>query len=79
MNKSSRNYRKEYDSYHGSPDQKRRRALRNAARKVLEKEGTVSKGDGKDVDHISKSTTGPLNNRRDNLRAISRSVNRSRK
>lgn len=76
---SPRNYKKEYENYHARPDQKRRRALRNAARKLLEKEGVVRKGDNKDVDHINKSTSGPLNNRRGNLRAIHRSLNRSRK
>lgn len=75
----SRNYKKEYESYHSKPDQKRRRALRNAARKMLEKEGVVRKGDGKDVDHINKDRTGPLSNKRENLRAVHRSLNRSRK
>ena len=28
-----RNYRKEYDNYHASPEQKKKRASRNAARK----------------------------------------------
>lgn len=46
---------------------------------MLEKEGRVRKGDGNDVDHINKEKNGPLSNRRDNLRVIHRSLNRSRK
>ena len=46
-----RNYRKEYDNYQGSEEQKKKRAARNKARRQLEREGKVSKGDGKDVHH----------------------------
>ena len=31
----SRNYRKEYDNYHSRPEQKIRRAARNAARRLF--------------------------------------------
>jgi len=79
MSNGPRDYKKEYDNYHAKPDQKRRRALRNAARKMMEKEGRVTKGDNNDVDHINKSKNGPLSNRRDNLRVIHQSLNRSRK
>ena len=47
---NKRNYRKEYDNYQGKPEQKKRRAKRNAARSKLAKAGKVRKGDGKDVD-----------------------------
>ena len=33
----ARNYRKEYDNYHSRPEQKLRRAARNAARASLKK------------------------------------------
>ena len=33
----ARDYRKEYDSYHGSPKQKKNRASRNAARRKMGK------------------------------------------
>jgi hypothetical protein len=46
---------------------------------MMEKEGRVTKGDNNDVDHINKSKNGPLSNRRDNLRVIHQSLNRSRK
>jgi hypothetical protein len=69
-----RNYKEEYDNYHSKPEQKKRRAKRNAARRKLEKEGKVSKGDGKDVDHKNRST---LSNSKSNLRVKSKSSNRS--
>lgn len=72
----SRNYRKEYDDYHGQPDQVKRRAARNKARRFLTKEGRVHKGDGKDVDHKNGN---PLDNSSANIRVSDRSANRSRK
>lgn len=72
----SRNYRKEYDDYHGQPDQIKRRAARNKARRFLTKEGRVHKGDGKDVDHENGN---PLDNSSANIRVSDRSANRSRK
>lgn len=69
-----RNYRKEYDNYQGSPEQKKRRASRNAARAKLKKSGVVKKGDGKDVDHKNGN---PKDNSRSNLRVTSKSKNRS--
>ena len=54
-----------YDTeYESSTVQKRRRAKRNAARKMLESEGKVSKGDGKDVHHKDGN---PENNSKSNL------------
>lgn len=70
-----RNYRREYDSYHAKPSSKKDRASRNKVRRAAEREGRVSKGDGKDVDHRNGN---PRDNRRSNLRVISRSANRSR-
>ena len=43
---TERNYKKEYEDYHARPEQIKRRAARNKARRHLEKEGKVSKGDG---------------------------------
>lgn len=37
--------------YNSKPTQKKRRAVRNAARKKAMKAGRVKKGDGKDIDH----------------------------
>lgn len=72
----SRNYNKEYDNYHSSPEQKKKRAKRNAARRTMEKEGKVHKGDGKDVDHKTPMAKGGGNGR-SNLRVKSKSANRS--
>lgn len=69
-----RNYKKEYDNYHASPEQKKRRASRNAARDGLAKVGKVSKGDGKDVDHKDGN---PKNNKLSNLKVTSKAANRS--
>lgn len=72
--KKKRNYRKEYDNYQGTATQKKNRAKRNAARSKMAKEGKVSKGDGKDVDH--KKGIGAGNGKK-NLRVQSKSTNRS--
>jgi hypothetical protein len=73
-----RPYKKEYEQYDGTPVVKKKRAARNKARRTMEKEGLVSKGDGKDVDHkrpLSKGGSGD----RGNLRVKSASANRSYK
>lgn len=70
-----RNYKKEYKDYHGSPEQKKRRAQRNAARRKAEKDGRVKKGDGKEVHHVGAKRKGPLNNKK--TRVVSRKKNRS--
>ena len=50
-NKADRDFKHEYENYDGKPAVKKKRAARNKARAILEKEGVVHKGDGKDVDH----------------------------
>lgn len=64
--------------YNSSPEQKKRRAQRNAARRQLEREGKVRKGDGKDVDHRQHKARGKLNNSRSNLRVMDKSKNRAK-
>ena len=71
-----RNYKKEYENYHSSGEQKKKRAARNAARSTMKKEGKVRKGDGKDVDHKTPMAKGGGNGR-SNLRVKSKSANRS--
>lgn len=44
-------------AYNSRPEQKKRRAERNASRAVMEKAGKVKKGDGKDVDHRNHNTS----------------------
>ena len=46
-----RNYRKEYDSYHKKPAQKKKRAVRNKAHRTLEKKT------GKKLSAKAKGTT----------------------
>jgi hypothetical protein len=69
-----RNYRNEYDAYQGSETQKKNRAKRNAARRKLEDEGRVHKGDGKDVIHRNGN---PKDNKDSNLGVQDKSKNRS--
>lgn len=71
-----RNFRTEYDNYQGTPEQKRKRAQRNKARRMLEKEGIVHKGDGKDVDHKTPLAKGGSTTR-GNLKAVAKGTNRS--
>lgn len=54
----TRDYRREYDNYQGTEEQKKNRAKRNAARAEMVKKGKVSKGDGKDVDHVRPLSKG---------------------
>lgn len=70
-----RDYKREYETYHSKPEQKKRRAGRNAARRKMSAAGKVRKGDGKDVDHKDRN---PKNNSKGNLRVQSKSKNRSR-
>ena len=67
-----------YDKYHGTKKAKKQRAARNKARREAEKEGTVSKGDGKEVDHKVPLSKGGSNDK-SNRRVISRKKNRSYK
>lgn len=60
----ARDYKKEYRDYHGKPEQKKRRAARNAARR----KAGLKKGDGKEVDHRDGN---PRNNSKSNLRVHS--------
>jgi hypothetical protein len=71
-----RDYRKEYDNYQGKPEQVKNRAARNGARRKMEKEGKVKKGDGKDVDHKTPMAKGGGNGR-SNLTVKPKSKNRS--
>lgn len=66
-----RNYREEYDRYHGQPEQIRERAQRNAARSEM----GLKVGDPREVDHKRPISDGGTNNPR-NLRAVSRDTNR---
>jgi hypothetical protein len=70
----ARDYKQEYQNYHSRPEQIKKRASRNAARRAALKSGKVKKGDNLDVHHKNGN---PLDNSKSNLRAIHKSKNRS--
>ena len=70
-----RDYDKEYRDHGGTEEQKRRRAARNKARRHLEREGRVHRGDGREVDHKDFN---PENNSPSNIRVVDRETNRRR-
>lgn len=72
---ATRNYRSEYDNYQGKPEQIKKRGERVKARRIMEKTGAVSKGDGKDVDHKTPLRSGGTTTKT-NLRVRSKSANR---
>ena len=69
-----RNYRKEYDDYHGTPEQKKRRAQRNKVRRRALASGRVTKGSGFDIHHKDGN---PMNSDPTNLVVQHSSQNRS--
>ena len=71
-----RDYRKEYDSYHGRPEQVENRSSRNKARRKVKAAVGESKIRGKDIDHKNGN---PKDNRKSNLRVMNKSKNRSKK
>ncbi len=74
----TRIYDKEYANYQGTDEQKKNRAQRNKARRLMVREGKAAKGDGKDVDHITPLRSGGTSTK-SNLRIRSKSANRSDK
>lgn len=64
--KRKRNYKKEYKDYHGTSEQKKRRAARGRARYEMEKKGKVKKG--QEVEHKDGN---PNNNKPSNLKTTS--------
>ena len=72
---SERNYRKEYDSYHKKPEQRKRNDARKQARRNMKKKHGALAIKGKDIDHKDRN---PHNNAYSNLRISSVKSNRSR-
>lgn len=64
-----RNYRKEYDDYQGTPEQIKRRAQRNAARRKL----GLKKGDPREAAHVGRNRKGKLGSK---VRPLSKRANR---
>ena len=71
-----RDYKRENALYNSKPEQKKKRAARNAARATMMKAGKVHKGDNLDVDHSKALSKGGTNSP-SNLVAISIAANRS--
>lgn len=74
-NPKDRDYRREYELYQGTPEQKRNRAARGRARYKLMKEGKVHVGDGMDVAHVKAIDKG--GSAKDGLRVEKAAANRS--
>jgi len=71
-----RNYKEEYKAFHATPEQKKRRAQRNAARRKAMAAGKVKKGDGKEVDYIGAPRKGSLDGIK--TRIVAKIANRKR-
>ena len=70
---AERDYKKEYREYHSKPEQKKNRAMRNAARKEM----GLEVGDPREVDHKKPLSKGGTNSQ-ENLRVVSRTTNREK-
>lgn len=68
-----RDYRKEYDDFHGKPAEIKKRAARNKARR----EAGLKNGDGKEVDHKKPLSKGGSNGK-SNIRVTTRHTNRKK-
>lgn len=75
----TRDYKKEYlnfgKKYEASAEQKHNRAMRNKARREALRDGRVSKGDGKDIDHKMPLKRGGSTSK-SNTRVTSQKANR---
>ena len=74
MAKKKRNYREEYDAYHGTAEQKKRRAERNRDRNAAEKRVGKAALRGKEVDHQNAPRKGSLAGSKTKI--ISKAANR---
>lgn len=71
--KKKRNYRKEYDTYHSTAEQRKNRSTRNKARRKMK----LRVGDPREVDHKKPLSKGGTNGKK-NLRVVSRKTNRKK-
>ena len=71
MAKRKRDYRREYDTYHAKPEQRRNRSERNKARRRM----GLKIGDPREVDHVRPLSKGGGSGM-GNLRITSREANR---
>jgi hypothetical protein len=75
MAKRVRNYREEYDNYHGKPEQRANRSKRVLARREMEDKLGKKAIAGKDIDHKKPLRSGGTN-AAGNLRVSSVKANR---
>jgi hypothetical protein len=73
---AKRNYRKEYDEYQGTAEQKKRRAERNKDRRAAEKKLGKAALAGKEVDHVDAPRKGSLAKAK--TQVISKTANRKK-
>lgn len=71
--RAPRDYKREYEQYHGKPEQVANRSMRNQARRKM----GLKNGDPREVDHQTPLSKGGGNGK-SNLRAISRRANRTK-
>jgi 5-methylcytosine-specific restriction endonuclease McrA len=71
--KKKRDYKKEYREYHSKPEQRKKRAMRNKARRIM----GLKVGDKREVDHKKPLSKGGSNSKK-NLRVVSRATNRKK-
>jgi len=76
MKDGKRDYKRENKEYNSKPEQRKARSERTMARRDAIKDGTVSKGDGKDLAHKQAVSKGG-GFEKTNLKAESKSSNRS--
>jgi len=76
MTNGKRDTAKENRLYNSRPEQKKNRAARNKARRIMVAAGKAKKGDGKDVGHVKAISKGGLSQMY-NLQMQSKAKNRS--
>lgn len=73
--KRVRDFRKEYENYHGKPEKIAERSQRNKARRIVAKDRGADAVKGKDVDHKTPIRSGGGNSK-SNLRVMTPKANR---
>lgn len=76
MKNGKRDYKTEYEKYHGTAEQRANRSARTVARNQSNATGRTSKGDGKDLDHVRPLSKGG-SKAASNTRVVAASTNRS--
>jgi hypothetical protein len=75
LEEKPRDYKKEYQKYHGTAEYRKKRSKRVTARRKMIRKHGKAKLAGKDIDHKNGNA---MDNSPKNLRVMDRSKNRSR-